>query len=349
MQIKYISKTIIYLFKSLGMRDDSDPFHTTCPKGEYIMTDWLYYRGQITWSECSRNSAKKLWRTKQCLLDRTRRENTEDPYALDHSRYHDLPGREWTVKAKCELFLQDNDANVVTLHDIYQVLQCKIFYKNKYFFAGPALDGTYCAFGKECRRGKCVPALVSPYNFRYCERDKWSEWTKYPCKSSCLNKSKSVRVKRRVCRHRIHKTANCKGSYYDVVLCDDSTLCTKRRQKIAEYTTMKCSEFSLEIEKYKRSLHYHGKKFKYGSLNKPVVQASHIVREPWRACTIHCLREEKISDKHSLLHFYAPRQEMLDLGIDPYFPDGTWCHEKNGLNYYCRQHYCLPENYSIEE
>nr|XP_012233686.1 PREDICTED: uncharacterized protein LOC105678717 [Linepithema humile] len=121
----------------LGMDDDNGSINSTCPKGEYIMTDWLYHRGQITWSECSRNSAKKLWKTKECLLDRTRRENPADPYALDHLRYHDLPGREWTAKAQCELFLRDNDANVVTLDDICQVLQCETPHKKNISLQDP--------------------------------------------------------------------------------------------------------------------------------------------------------------------------------------------------------------------
>ena len=41
--------------------------------------------------------------------------------------------------------------------------------------------------------------------------------------------------------------------------------------------------------------------------------------------------------------------ELNDLNIDPYFPDGTWCHNDGQINYYCVQHHCLPEvkNYFI--
>lgn len=41
--------------------------------------------------------------------------------------------------------------------------------------------------------------------------------------------------------------------------------------------------------------------------------------------------------------FYAPRVELNDAGKDPYFPDGTWCHNDGSQDYYCLQHHCLPE------
>lgn len=41
--------------------------------------------------------------------------------------------------------------------------------------------------------------------------------------------------------------------------------------------------------------------------------------------------------------FYAPRVELNDAGLDPYFPDGTWCHHDGSQDYYCLQHHCLPE------
>ncbi|XP_067210451.1 A disintegrin and metalloproteinase with thrombospondin motifs adt-2-like [Linepithema humile] len=327
----------------LGMEHDNGSIDSTCPNGKYIMSDWQYLRGQVTWSACSRNITKNLWKEKPCLFDHTRREETDDPYVLGHSRYHNLPGREWTAKAQCELFLRDKDANVVTLHDVCQVLQCETPDRNRNFFAGPALDGTNCALGKECRGGECMAVITPPYIFSYCEDDNWSEWKEDSCKSNCLTKSKGVVIKRRFCKHGIYKTASCDGPYYDVVLCNDSSLCTEERFTIAEYTALKCTELSLKIKRQGKEY------FKYEPLNEPGKQASHVVEEPWRACTIHCLREEEISANYSLFFSYAPRQEMLDLKIEPYFPDGTWCHEKDGQNYYCRQHYCLPENNSIEE
>ncbi|XP_012234414.2 A disintegrin and metalloproteinase with thrombospondin motifs 2-like [Linepithema humile] len=323
----------------LGINHDNGSFDSTCAKDKYMMADLQYRRGQIAWSECSRNIAKELWKAQPCLRDHTRRKILED--GLEHSSYRDLPGRNWTAKAQCQLFLRDKDANVITLHDICQVLQCETPHENKYFFAGPALDGTHCALEKECRGGECVPVIKPP--LPYCKEDNWSEWEEDSCKSNCLTKSKGVVIKRRSCKHATYKTASCNGPYYDVVLCNDSSFCTKERKTIAEYTDLKCTEFSFILKSYYKEY------FKYVPKIGPGQQNSHDVGKPWIACTIYCQREEKIFANYSIFYFYTPRLELLELDVNPYFPDGTWCHEKDGQDYYCRQHYCLPKNYSIEE
>ena len=55
----------------------------------------------------------------------------------------------------------------------------------------------------------------------------------------------------------------------------------------------------------------------------------------WVGCAIFC--------KKSVGIYYTPRVELNDFDVSPYFPDGTRCHEENGLNYYCIQRHCLPE------
>ncbi|XP_012216368.1 A disintegrin and metalloproteinase with thrombospondin motifs adt-2-like isoform X2 [Linepithema humile] len=277
----------------LGMQHDSIP----CEKFKYIMTPGLGPVGHMTWSECSRNTAEKLWTTPKCLADHT---TSKDD--LDHSRYHDLPGREWTAKAQCEIYFRDKDANVVSLLDICKSLQCESPHKNGYYFTGPALEGTYCVLGKECRGGECVPLLELPYTLEYCEDDNWCEWKEGTCQSSCLEESKGVKIKRRSCKHGSRRTASCEGPYYDVVLCDDSLLCTEKQMK-------------------------------------PGWQAAHDVEKPWKACTVHC----RLKDSFTL---YSLRVEMIGINMDPYFPDGMWCHKEHGEDYYCRQHYCLPESYN---
>ncbi|XP_067203575.1 A disintegrin and metalloproteinase with thrombospondin motifs 4-like isoform X2 [Linepithema humile] len=326
----------------LGIGHDLDSIDSkTCPRGKYIMSDIKFYRGQATWSKCSRKYITEKWETDNCF-DYMKSDDIENRSALDH--YFDLPGREWTAKAQCELFLRDMDANVVTLHDTCQVLQCETPHKNNYFFAGPALDGTHCALGKECHGGECVPVIEPPYIFNYCEEieNNWSEWKEDSCKSSCLPKSKGVIIKRRSCKRQTYKTSNCDGPYYDVVLCNDSILCT-RRKTINEYTTMQCTEFSLMIEGYTEDINYTVERLKYKPGKGSGGQFPHLIQKPWRACTVYC------REKGDGFNYYSPHLDMLDLGIDPYFPDGTWCHDKDGQDYYCRQHYCLPENYSIEE
>lgn len=100
------------------------------------------YQGQVTWSANSRNETKDLWSRKKCLRDYTPSENVQD--ALNYnSRYHNLPGRQWTAKAQCEIYFRDKDANVVTLFDICKTLQCVAsdgwYFESK--FTGPALEG----------------------------------------------------------------------------------------------------------------------------------------------------------------------------------------------------------------
>nr|XP_012216562.1 PREDICTED: A disintegrin and metalloproteinase with thrombospondin motifs 7-like [Linepithema humile] len=310
----------------LGLKHDTK---NAGDKYEYIMAAYETNQSQIFWSEYSRTNMRWLFSTGywSCLRDHVEPEN--DAYLFENRSYHNLPGREWTAKAQCELFLRDKDANVVTLYDICQNLQCETPHKNTYHFTGPALAGTVCAHGKECRGGECVPIIEPPYIFKYCKDDNWSEWKENTCKSSCLPKSKGALVRRRFCKHETHRTANCIGPYYDVVLCDDSSLCSEKRTTITEFTTMKCTEFSRTIFELE---------------TKPEWQAPHEVDKPWIACTIHCVRKKHPSYDTANLRF-----KMLDYDINPYFPDGTWCHEENGENYYCRQHYCLPQSYSFEE
>lgn len=118
-----------------------DSSSNVCPKDGYVMSPSRGIRGETIWSECSREVAETLGRTKICLLDRPEPRNVSDS-ANDHTRYRDLPGREWTVKKQCELLLRDKDANVVTLYEACQSLQCETPHRSGYYFAGPALEGT---------------------------------------------------------------------------------------------------------------------------------------------------------------------------------------------------------------
>ncbi|XP_012228906.2 A disintegrin and metalloproteinase with thrombospondin motifs adt-2-like isoform X1 [Linepithema humile] len=308
----------------LGLRHDFDETDT------YIMSPAPQRFSEIKWSMYSHNTIKSSLKRKSCL-----RETDDSIYVddydddwwtsdiFDNPLYYGLPGRKWTAKAQCQLFLDDENANVVTLHDICQNLQCETPHKNESYFTAGALSGTYCALGKECRGEKCLPIIEPPYNFNSCDEDNWSEWKKDICQSGCLQKSKGVLAKRRICKHRNRETPNCVGPYYDVVLCDDSLLCFGKRKTIDLFTTIKCTKFKLANLAITES----GKQYSYDA------------EKPWIACTVYCTHKES-SD------YYTPRQEMLNFRVDPYFPDGTWCHEENGQNYYCRQHYCLPESYS---
>ena len=155
----------------------------------------------------------------------------------------------------------------------------------------------------------------------------WSEWEEDSCKSGCLEGSKGVKIRRRTCKRRGLKAGNCRGPYYDVILCDHSKLCNSYKT-ISAYASQKCSEFS-----------------KFLNLTDVLTrgfQHSHSLDDPSIACTIFCQPKE-------FYWFMELRKELIDYDVDPYFPDGTLCYREDNQNYYCRQHYCLPENHSFIE
>ncbi|XP_031825468.2 ADAMTS metallopeptidase stall [Nomia melanderi] len=306
---------------NLGMHHDSTG--NACPKDGYIMSPSRGTHGETAWSECSRDVAERLTYAKPCLQDRPAGRPSG---RLDHTRFFDLPGREWTAKRQCEVLLRDKDATVATLYRACEALQCKTPHRSGYYFAGPALDGTQCAPGKECRGGECRNALQTPPGAGgpQAQPGGWSEWRPGPCSSGCLLKSTGAQVRRRFCGSR---SAGCGGPAYDVSLCRDDRLCKKRRSAV-EHAALRCGEFAERLPELDA---------KGGGL-----QAPHEPERPWMACAIFCRRKDIAS-------YYTPRVELNDLGLDPYFPDGTWCHAEQGQNYFCRQHHCLPENFRFEK
>ena len=107
------------------------------------MTTSRFRRGQLTWSQCSRNVSQHLWNKKKCLRDRTTPVSATY-FDKNHSQYNHLPGRIWTAKAQCEIYYRDKNANVVSLADICQTLQCETSTQNN--FTGPALEGLFTFF-----------------------------------------------------------------------------------------------------------------------------------------------------------------------------------------------------------
>ena len=61
------------------------------------------------------------------------------------------------------------------------------------------------------------------------------------------------------------------------------------------------------------------------------------VKGNWQPCAVFC--------KTPSGAWYFPKHELQQKNVDPYFPDGIWCHidRKTNTNYYCQSHLCLPE------
>lgn len=131
-------------------------------------------------------------------------------------------------------------------------------------------------------------------------------------------------MKKRVCiKADTIDDQECDGHSNSVNLCEDSKVCKLKRKSIIEYTTEKCREFKVKLP--------------HLAANGSGLQAPHEDRRLWMACSIFCKRQDTGA-------YYTPRLELNDLDINPYLPDGTWCHKSDGENYYCLQHHCLPES-----
>jgi len=186
-----------------------------------------------------------------------------------------------------------------------------------------------------------VPTFEPTNISDHSKEGNWSEWEESTCKTGCLEKSKGVKLKHRFCRDESNRTANCEGSSYDLMLCDDSTNC-KGRLTINEFIAFKCAEF-------------HGYLHGYPQLHGNGIQEIHKDDMPWRACTIFCEKEQenakreddkrKDNEQENVVVYYDPSLELISLGVNPYLPDGTWCHLSRGVNYFCRNHHCTPGNY----
>lgn len=311
-----------------------DSTGNSCPQDGYIMSPSRGTQGETIWSPCSRQIAIDLSTKKPCLLDKTI-EDKDDDKELDHTYYLTLPGREWTAKRQCELLLRDKDASVVSLVNACQALQCRSSHQSGWYYSGPALDGTTCENEKECRGGECLPALhfTGKPNI---ETNHWSKWNEGPCISGCIKKSTGTKSRNRICNYynnnnnhdTINTSANENCHQYETMLCSDSKIC-KKRITPDEFATIQCEIFGNHLPEIDD--------------NSSGLQTPHEIERPWMACAIFCRRKDIAS-------YYTPRVELNKLGLDPYFPDGTWCHrDENNDDYYCHRHHCLPANFDFSK
>ncbi|CAH1116620.1 unnamed protein product [Phaedon cochleariae] len=306
---------------NLGMHHDNSG--NRCPKEGYIMSPSRGTNGETQWSTCSADVVAKLGWAK-CLRD-----PGKSPKHMDHTRFLDVPGQVITANKQCEILLRDKQAVILPNQDLATIcynLQCKTPQRSGYYFAGPALEGTQCGNGKYCYGGSCIrrnlpkPVKVIPGG--------WGPWKEGSCSSGCTEKSMGHISKRRFCNNPtpVNTDQGCTGSGVEFGLCDDNKICRYKKQSVIDFASKKCLEFSKVLPELDR--------------NGSGLQAPHEEARVWMGCAIFCKNAATGT-------FYTPRIELNDLGLSAYFPDGTWCHRENDINYYCVQHHCLPENFKF--
>ncbi|XP_037042307.1 A disintegrin and metalloproteinase with thrombospondin motifs adt-2-like [Bradysia coprophila] len=310
---------------NLGMHHDSSG--NSCPSEGYVMSPSRGTQGETTWSSCSADVVSKINYEYSCLDDKP----PSVPIDFNSWKYEGFPGQVFTAKKQCELLLIDNDAVVSQTNGYHQIcnnLHCRSPHRSGYYFAGPALDGTDCGPDKWCEGGVCGKKrpFVKPIEY---VKGGWSDWMNGTCKSDCLMDGLGHQRRERKCDNPtpVNTDEGCSGPAYTMALCSDSEICSDSdRRSVIDFATDKCREFSKILD----DLDPDG----FG------LQAPHEYSRLWMGCAIFCKRKNSGA-------YYTPRFELNDLGADPYFPDGTWCHADESQNYYCRQHHCLPRNFEI--
>ncbi|XP_026731681.1 A disintegrin and metalloproteinase with thrombospondin motifs adt-2-like [Trichoplusia ni] len=319
---------------NLGMHHDGTG--NNCARDGYIMSPSRGTNGEASWSTCSARVVADLqWAT--CLFDGGDDEDLDAPVELQHERFGSAPGAIWSAKKQCEVLLRDIDAAPSPSAPVGEhcaQLACRTPHRAGYYYAGPALPGTPCGPHMWCQGGECVLAKALPTSSTAAPKPSseldnslgagWSPWREASCQSGCTERGRGFRERRRTCSA---TNTGCQGASYDVVLCNDTKVCGKKtRVAASELASRKCSEFASLIPE----LDARG-----GGL-----QAPHDSTRMWMGCAVFCRRVSGGG-------FYAPRVELNDVGKDPYFPDGTWCHNDGNQDYYCLQHHCLPENFKM--
>lgn len=241
---------------------------------------------------------------------------------MDPWVYSGYPGITYTAKDQCEILLRDKDA-VEFINgqqsSVCENLHCRSPNRSGFFFAGPALQGTECGNRKWCEGGSCVnKKILTTTTIKSTTLPTWGSWITLTCKSKCLHFGKGSQMKRRRCSN---NDDSCDGVSQSVSLCDDKKICHSRRS-VSDYGTQKCKEFSGKVE----TIDSEG----------TGLQASHESLRVWMACAIFCKRKNTNS-------YFTPRVELNDLGVNPYYPDGTLCHQEGNEKFYCIHHHCLPE------
>ncbi|XP_022908374.2 A disintegrin and metalloproteinase with thrombospondin motifs adt-1-like [Onthophagus taurus] len=273
---------------NLGMHHDGTK--NTCLPNGFIMSASRGTSGETQWSSCSADVMEKL-KKKKCLQD-------VGLTTFDHSKFFETPGRLYSPKKQCELFLSNEKSYAVEdQSEICQTLKCTLPGKAEIYSSGPPLDGTKCDENKQCYAGECLKSTNNYPNTRT------KIWNIKECESGCITNSMGYQIN--------------KG---DSRLCDDVDICPKRIS-ITDYASKKCKYFSrilTEIDSKGNGL-----------------QRSHNLDSPSLACTIFCRNKNGT--------FNIPKIQLNKMESVPHFPDGTWCHRENSIDFYCINNMCLSE------
>ncbi|CRL02070.1 CLUMA_CG015294, isoform A [Clunio marinus] len=299
---------------NLGMSHDSTG--NSCSKDGFVMSPSRGTQGETTWSPCSALIIRRLdWA--KCLFDKP----TESVTDLDPWVYSGYPGISYTAKDQCEILLRDRDAYVFDKGQPFSIcnnIHCRTPHRPGFFFAGPALQGTACGNNMWCDSGICVDKNVIKTTTSK-PKPTWGPWKSSLCKSECIKNGKGYQANRRFCSQ---FGDMCDGLSFSIGICEDRRICETRKTAV-EYGTERCREFS--------------KKLDIIDPDGLGLQASHDSRQVWMGCAIFCKRKNTSS-------YFTPRIQLNELGLNPYFPDGTLCHREGNENFYCIQHHCLPES-----
>lgn len=132
------------------------------------------------------------------------------------------------------------------------------------------------------------------------------------CESACLTGGRGVEVKK--------KFGSKSNINVDKKICDDGQICKSRRSVIS-YGTSKCQEYSRLVD----VIDPNG----YG------LQGTLEKNDNSMACSIYCKRTNSS-------FYFSPKIHLNELGLNPYYPDGTLCHSEGKVRYYCINARCLP-------
>jgi len=296
---------------TLGMKHDGDD---GCEDSSFIMAESNNNNnsGQTSWSSCS---AEKLAKSDslECLMDRP----SKGP-KWEQNNTMGVPGHFITAEEQCKFYFHGIEeatvANSPADNNFCNSMKCRK--GNVVSETGPPLEGTSCGDdgARWCREGKCESIIGA----------RWSVTKKSNCRSACLARSSGYSEIDRVCLVLDgFEDQECEGPEKWVELCDDSHLCGTR--SCASQRTSRTQAATSICEKQSRYLPGRAG----NTIGKP---ARYSPDRPWQACTVYCRKGK--SGK------WTPSRGAQ-------FPDGTWCHNDGAQDFFCRNHVCLPTNYTF--